>query len=164
MDLSQRLEILKRHRQAVPVDVERLASDLGLNIHYAFLDSNISGMLECVGDDQYRITVNASDPRSRQRFTVAHEIGHYLKHRHLIGDGLDDDRAYRSTAAGKYHNTAIGPKQETEANKLAASILMPQDSIDEYVRMHGKQVKKLADIFGVSEHAMSIQLGVEYVR
>lgn len=53
-------------------------------------------MLERVGDT-FLITVAANDPLTRQRFTLAHELGHYMLHRTLIGDGLDDDRAYRST-------------------------------------------------------------------
>lgn len=73
-----------------------LPEKLGVQYRKANLAKGISGMLERVGDT-FLITVAANDPLTRQRFTLAYELGHYMLHRKLIGDGLDDDRAYRST-------------------------------------------------------------------
>lgn len=159
MKISDEYEIINRYRKSAPVDVEALASSLSVPVHYAFLSSEISGMIERFGAG-YRITVNAIDPITRKRFTIAHELGHYMLHRSLIGDGVDDDRAYRSTALGKYHNTAIGPRQETEANKFAANLLMPYHLIN---RLQDEDVRDPADLakrLGVSRHAMCIRLGI----
>ena len=71
--------------------------------------------------------------------------------------------AYRSTEAGKYHNTLIGPSEETEANKFAANLLMPRLAVDREWEKEGMKVEQMAILFGVSEHAMSIRLGVPYV-
>ena len=161
LKLSDQWEILNEARDRVPVPVKSLPAMLGLELRAAFLNSGISGMLE-KKDDSFLLTVNATDPDTRQRFTLAHELGHYMLHRHLVGDGLDDDRAYRSTEVGKYHNTLIGPKEETEANKFAANLLMPREAINrERIRLNDN-VSDMARLFGVSEHAMSIRMGVPY--
>lgn len=160
--LSERLEIVNRFKRQIPVDVSGLASQLGAPVREAFLHPKISGMLEKTGEDSYSIVVNQSDSETRQRFTIAHEIGHLLAHSHLIGEGVDDDRAYRSTAAGKYHNTAIGRLEETEANKLAAAILMPSEAVESLKMRFGKDAERLAKEFNVSEHAMSIRLGIPF--
>ncbi|WP_408636412.1 ImmA/IrrE family metallo-endopeptidase [Paracoccus onchidii] len=85
-----------------------------------------------------------------------------MLHRHLVGDGIDDDRAYRSTEVGKYHNTLIGPKEETEANKFAANLLMPRDAINRERARLNDDVSAMAGLFEVSRHAMSIRMGVPF--
>lgn len=164
MKLSDQLKMINRFRTHAPVDVEGLANALGIDVRYSFLEKGISGMLERLKDGSgYCITINASDPPTRQRFTIAHELGHYIFHRNLVGDGVDDDRIYRSTEVGRYHNTAIGPAQETEANAFAANLLMPHTLIkQERAELGGDNVAELARRFGVSEQAMSIRLGVRY--
>ena len=162
MTPSEKMSIINAYRKMAPVDVEGLARALGIIVYKEFLSEDISGMLAPKGNNTYVITVNAYHPFTRQRFTLAHELGHFLMHEHLIGSGVDDDRAYRSTSAGRYKNTAIGPREETEANKIAAAILMPYDLIQEQ-KTHGIDTPtELAEAFGVSEHAMSIRLGVPY--
>lgn len=171
MRLSDQYEVINQFRQSPPVNVEGLAEALGVDVHYAYLQPETSGMLENRGGD-YVITVNARDPATRRRFSLAHELGHYMLHRHLVGDGVDDDRAYRSTEQGRYHNTLIGPKEETEANRFAANVLMPHDLIEREKREKGllelaaeeqaRAVSEIAQRFGVSRHALSIRLGVPY--
>jgi Zn-dependent peptidase ImmA (M78 family) len=161
MRLSDQWEILNEARKSIPVPVHSLPASLGIKLKTAFLASGISGMLE-KKDDSFLITINVADPDTRQRFTLAHELGHYMLHRHLIGDGLDDDRAYRSTEAGKYHNTLIGPEEETEANRFAANLLMPREAINRERLKLSDDIRAMASLFGVSEHAMSIRMGIKY--
>lgn len=163
MKLSEQYAVINRHIVQVPVNVQALAQELGVTVRYAYLDEDISGMLEKTSDDDFIISVNATHPKTRQRFTIAHELGHYMLHRGLVGDGLDDDRAYRSTSAGRYHNTAIGPQEERQANHFAANILMPRRMIERVQQGEGlNSPAALARMFGVSEHSMCIRLGIEY--
>ncbi len=162
MRLSEEYETINQYRRAAPVDVVGLSSALGVPVHEAFLAQGISGMIERSGDG-YQIVVNAMDSPTRQRFTVAHELGHYMLHRHLIGNGVDDDRLYRSTEIGKYHNTAVGPREETEANRFAASVLMPHDLIEAKQHAGINSPAQLARELGVSEHAMCIRLGIPLI-
>lgn len=147
------------YMQEPPVDVEAVAASLGIPVNYAILDKEISGQIQSEPGGQYRIVVNEADSRSRQRFTIAHELGHYLYHRSLIGDGVDDDRAYRSTAAGKYHNTKIGRRHETEANRFAANLLMPNHLIRALKSSGVRSDEDLARSLGVSVPAMRVRLG-----
>jgi hypothetical protein len=160
---ADQYEIINRFRRTAPVDVNGIVIALGVGQERAFLPPSISGMIEKRGNS-YLITVSAGDPITRQRFTTAHELGHYMLHRDRIGDGIADDRAYRSTSSGKYHNTRIGPREETQANTFATSVLMPYELIEklkaEGIGAPGDLAKKLL----VSEQAMCIRLGVPYVR
>lgn len=159
---ADELAYINRFKKTAPVDVVGAAAALGISVRSAYLENDLSGMIECV-NGRYAITVNASHSQTRQRFTIAHELGHYMLHRHLIGNGVDDDRMYRSTPSGRFRNMKVGPQQETEANKFAAEILMPMALVTELRAHHGLiTVNQLADRLQVSRHAMSIRLGVPY--
>lgn len=161
--LSEQFETVNRFRRKAPVDVVGLTSALGVRLRNSFLPYDISGMIEREGRDGFAIAVNANDPKTRQRFTIAHELGHFMLHREMIGDGIADDRAYRSTDSGRYRNTQIGPREETEANAFAANVLMPYELIEELRKTRGLySVEDLARELGVSRHAMSIRLGIPY--
>ena len=151
----------RAHKRPPPVDVEGVANSLGLTVHYAWLDDGISGELVRLPSGDYQINVHADDPSTRQRFTIAHEIGHYVYHRDLIDKGIDDNRAYRSTGEGRFHNRNIGPAQETQANRFAATLLMPNDMVAD-LRAAGFDRRGMAEKLGVSEHAMAIRLGEPY--
>ena len=157
MEYVEKLDLIRSAMRSPPVNVEKLVGDLGLELRYAFLDDEISGMIEAEGDS-YTITINADDAPTRMRFTIAHELGHYMRHRDLIGSGLDDNKAYRSTSKGKYANYAVGPKQEREANKFAADVLMPYSLVVKYLKEQ-RSVQEMAELFNVSEAAMSIRKG-----
>jgi Zn-dependent peptidase ImmA (M78 family) len=160
-DLAEQYEIINHFRRTAPVDVDGLVRGLGLRKELAFLLPSISGTIE-KRDSSFLITVNAGDPITRQRFTTAHELGHYMLHRDRIGDGIADDRAYRSTFSGKYHNTRIGPREETQANAFAANVLMPYELIQELKSQGTSTPELLAKKLLVSEQAMCIRLGVPY--
>src|SRR5689334_698552 len=68
---------------SVPVDIETLASKWA-HIVKQRLDSDLSGMLVPVPDStdarKWAIVVNKSHSAVRQRFTIAHELGHLLLH------------------------------------------------------------------------------------
>src|SRR6266508_6143231 len=63
----------------LPVPVEKIAEKLGVAIVVETLDRNVSGLLFRQGDTQ-AIGVNAAHPMVRQRFTIAHELGHFRLH------------------------------------------------------------------------------------
>jgi len=150
-------EIFEENR-GPPANVEAIIRLLGIDLDKnARLDSEISGQIERCPDGSYRISVNADDPYFRKRFTMAHELGHYLYHSHLMEDGIDDTRAYRSTQAGRFHNARIGRHEESEANRFAAGLLMPSDLVRESwaeLRDPGMMAKR----FQVSTKAMEIRL------
>ena len=162
---SEELALVNEFRRTVPVNVELLAKSLGIEVVSMNLDNDTSGMIERTPMGRYRIIVNDNHPSTRQRFTIAHELGHYFNHRHLIGDGILDDRAYRSASAGRYANTAIGRRQETEANQFAANLLMPWDAIQKLQAETGiNDPAEMARRIGVSEQAYCIRMGLHYEK
>ena len=152
-------EIVLRHL-GPPVNIEGIIRSLGVSVDKkAKLDKEISGQIERLENQQYKISVNSKDHYFRQRFTLAHELGHYLLHSHLIGQGLDDDKAYRSVPDGKFYNQNIGSREETEANSFAARLLMPKSKLMIEARP-GREISDLAKAFQVSPAAMKIRLTV----
>lgn len=150
-------ETLEAHQLDAPVKLASIARALGLTIKAATLDVGISGELRPDRDNpgQFIIRVNRHDSTRRQRFTVAHEMGHFLLHRDHIGDGISDDVLYRSS---------LSDRREAEANRIAADILMPDELIARARRRAEELgvddvVGYLAEQFDVSEAAMRIRLG-----
>jgi Zn-dependent peptidase ImmA (M78 family) len=136
---------------AIPVKVGELARALGLEVVVAPLPLNISGSIEPRGES-FVIKVNRYEAKSRQRFTIAHEIAHYLLHRDRISGGLVDSVLYRSKLASRL---------ETEANRLAADIIMPRDAIGEILSdsmSSEDNIDRLAERFNVSRQAAEIRL------
>lgn len=145
--------ILRLHQQEAPVRVGALASDLGVKVVISELPNGISGKLtqEPAGSGNWVIRVNRHEHKNRQRFTIAHEIAHFVLHRDEIGDGLVDDTFYRS---------GLSERREWEANRLAAEILMPWHLIRAEANEQKQTPSALAEKFGVSEAAMHIRLGL----
>jgi Zn-dependent peptidase ImmA (M78 family) len=159
--IFQAIREAQKQASSGPVDLDALASRLGIRIERRWMDDDMSGALIRNSDGTFTIQVNDLHPLTRQRFTVAHEMGHFVHHRHLLGDGVNDSRAYRTDRQHAYYNARIGPQQETEANKFAASLLMPADVVSEMLEA-GMSVDAMAKHLGVSRHAMSIRAGVPY--
>lgn len=158
--MTSMLSAIRRAQTNYPVDLKGLCRDLGITVHEAWLDDDVSGELVPIGGGRYQINVNADHSERRKRFTIAHELGHFFHHRQLIGSGIADDRAYRSTSKGRYHNTNIGPREETEANQFAAGLLMPAHLLQrlENEGYHAPEAKAAA--LKVSNQALKIRLGL----
>jgi len=101
------------------------------------------------GKSGYSIGVKASEGYLRKRFTVAHEIAHFILHKDKIGDALSDDAMYRS---------GLPTRDEVSANRLAADILMPAHLIVDLKMKGYSDAEKLASALKVSEAAMRIRL------
>ena len=149
--------ILRRHLSEYPVQLGSLAKDLGLEVFRSALKPGISGLIEPSksADSGYRIRVNRHESVERQRFTLAHEISHYLLHKEFIRNGVIDNTMYRSN---------LSNKQEIEANKLASIIIMPEVAVSELRHAYAdlsfdEMVHRMAKDLRVSEPAMRIKLG-----
>lgn len=151
-------ELVEKHHTDIPVKLAGIAKDLGLTLLASTLPVGVSGEIrpDSASRSGYAIRVNRHDSSRRQRFTIAHEISHYLLHEDQIGDGITDDVLYRSS---------ISDAREAQANRLAADILMPQALVSAWIdRARAMGVEDistyLAERFDVSEAAMKIRLGL----
>jgi Zn-dependent peptidase ImmA (M78 family) len=156
----QAAELLKRTRVLkAPVPVEKLAASLGAEIVLQWFDGEISGMVHRNRDGSAVIGVNSRHTSNRQRFTIAHEIGHLLLH---TNEALHVDKNFPIGLRNSVSGTAAD-ENEIEANQFAAAVLMPENLIEKDIqRFIGKDVlvaiAKLAKKYKVSEQAMSIRL------
>jgi Zn-dependent peptidase ImmA (M78 family) len=141
-----------------PVDVEALAARCGAQVSYEAVSPHISGLL--YRDEQRSIIgINARNSRQRQRFTIAHELGHLLLHE---GE-LIFDTTGRLNWRDESSSLATDP-EEIEANASAAQLLMPESLVRGFVREPGgrqpmdRLIRDMAKTFDVSVQAMQYRL------
>jgi Zn-dependent peptidase ImmA (M78 family) len=142
---------------SIPVNVLVLASKLGIRVFEEALPEDISGILDL--RNMPIIMVNQDHVLNRQRFSIAHEIGHFLLHR-PTGIHVDKKTYYRNSKS-----TEGLDKIEIEANRFAAELLMPTDlvirEIEKYsdlIDSNDDVISVLADSFKVSATAMGFKI------
>lgn len=149
--------IIERHLASYPVRLGQLAAELGVAIKVATMRTGISGQVSREGND-YVIRVNRNEARERQRFTIGHELAHFLLHRDIIDsspEGITDTVLYRSGAPERI---------EYEANRLAADLVMPMQIVEQALEhefggvVTEATIESLAARFEVSKAAMEIRL------
>lgn len=154
----QEAAIVREFLAAPPVKVGALAEALGVDVIRSPLSPKVSGLVQpsATSNSGFEIRVNKFEMPERQRFTVAHELAHYLLHRSSIGTGVIDSILYRSN---------LTSRKETEANQLAAEIIMPADVVSHELAIRGGRrtpdvAEELAHLFRVSTPAMKVRLGI----
>jgi Zn-dependent peptidase ImmA (M78 family) len=146
-----------------PVPVEQIAQRKGVRLAFEPFEGDLSGMLyQGREDGLVIIAVNATNAHVRQRFTIAHELGHLLLHRNRVF--VDKPVAVRYRDA---RSSLAVSREEIEANRFAAALLMPREwVIDEANRWLERRpgiadeelVEALARGFDVSRQAMEYRL------
>lgn len=138
----------------IPVPVGVVADRLGIEVLSTTLDPNISGLIKRKQDGSFEIQVNDLDSPVRQRFTVCHEIGHFLLHRKLIDAvGIQDNILYRSN---------LSSLQESEANRIAAAILLPWETVQGWHHANFAGPVKKENLKAIATHFKASDLAVGY--
>jgi hypothetical protein len=155
--------------ESLPVPVESIVENvLGLKVRHAH------DMTAAPGCDQLHlmtlsgllltnlgeIWVNADEAEKwpgRGRFTIGHEVGHFLLHQDerpgifcRTGDIVEDEEPDQSLT--------MKPQPESEADAFAAAMLMPEHLVRAHRSTHGRDVEKLRGMFGCSYKAMNRRL------
>lgn len=153
------IEVLKDAKiDKPPIPVEELAISLGAEITYESYDGDVSGMLYRSAEGAV-IGVNSKHAPTRQRFSVAHEVGHLVMHK---GTAVFIDRFVRVN-----WRDGASSREEIQANAFAAELLMPRELVAREVEQAlSKQeritpqtlAKQLGKTFKVSAEAMSYRL------
>lgn len=145
-----------------PVPVERIAKSLGIRVQYAPFDGGLSGMA-FVKDGMPIAGVNSLHHPNRQRFTLAHEIGHILLHRELIESEVHVDRG--SLRRDPLASAGVDPV-EIAANAFASEFLIPEHILESVLNGRSidleddELIASLAKRFRVSEAAMRYRLQI----
>ena len=141
-----------------PVPVEKIAENLGLDVRFAPLEGDLSGALVREGGEVY-IGVNSLHHSNRRRFTIAHEIAHFVLHE---GVTLHVDKDFRINRRDNDSSKAVNP-EEMEANRFAAEMLMPTrfvvKDIEALRNVDQLALDSMARRYRVSPLAMRIRLG-----
>jgi len=145
---------------AAPVPVERIAKALGIVIEYGAFGEELSG-LAYIRDGVSMIGVNSLHAPTRQRFTIAHELGHICLHGEELRKAVHVDKG--SLRRDPVSSTGSDPL-EVQANAFASEFLMPEPLLE--AALAGKPVDledekvvaALAKKFRVSETAMRYRL------
>jgi Zn-dependent peptidase ImmA (M78 family) len=150
---------------SAPVPVDRIAEGEGAQIARHHFDGPESGFILRDGKRTI-IGVNTRTSMRRQRFTIAHEIGHFILHE----DKLIVDYAVRVNWRDEVSSQATD-QQEIAANAFAAELLMPSDLVFSHLAAYAESARsnnesiarddliaQLARTFNVSTEAMGYRL------
>lgn len=127
------------------LDVEKLIQFIpDVKLEYTEFDSTISGSLSKQGN-YWLIRINKFHSKTRQRFTIAHELGHFVYHK-------DDEQEFVDTT---FFRGMTADNLELTANRFASELLMPEKEVRQLIdKENVRSVAKLADMFDVSSSAM----------
>ena len=139
-----------------PVKLGAIAERLGVKVLLSTLPRGTSGQIG-QEDGDFVIRINRHEAKHRQRFTLAHELAHFLLHRERI------------VAEGGWSENVLlrAPNQpiqiEYEANRLASDLVIPSNLLAKATADYGgpmtsEVIEDLARRFGVSTAAMEIKL------
>ena len=148
-----------------PVPVRRIARGKGARIFQEGQEGDLSGFLFRRGKEII-IGVNTRQAPVRQRFTLAHELGHLLLH---DLDELHVDHGFMVRLRSDLSSLGLD-EAEMEANRFAAELLMPTRLLKEDLEgteldlTDDETFRSLAKRYGVSAQALAIRLtGLGYL-
>lgn len=138
-----------------PVKLGAIAKRLGVRVLLSTLARGTSGQIG-QEDGKFVIRINRHEAKHRQRFTLAHELAHFLLHR----DRIPADGSWSENVLLRSGQPA---SIEYEANRLAADLVIPSAQLAEATAdysgpMTSEVIEDLARRFGVSTAAMEIKL------
>ncbi|WP_267106123.1 ImmA/IrrE family metallo-endopeptidase [Xanthomonas sacchari] len=134
----------------VPVNILAVAEFLGLEVVEEPMDDDLSGYLE-KRSGAWVVGVNSLHHRNRKRFTIAHEIAHFVLHSGEKESFHDQTFARRNGSEG-------ASSMEREADRFAADLLMPESDVRRLIASGVTTLSGLAEHFGVSALAMKYRV------
>lgn len=133
--------------EVTPLDLPKLTQHLGIAMLLEPMKEDESGSLAKDKSGKWIMKVNSLHHPNRQRFTISHELGHFIKHRG-IHESFKDSTFFRNGESNYI---------ETEANKFAAELLMPKKAFDDFIKNVSSTVEDIAKHFQVSSMAVRIR-------
>lgn len=145
-----------------PVNIVSICENEGITVFEEYLPEEVSGFI-VIQEENFMnygtghvIVVNRLDSARRRRFTIAHELAHFLLHK------TEESPLFAHRDAGQ--NGGI----ETEANFCASNVLMPENLVKQVVKQVYRKyngyppsyiiTEEVADAFVVSKPAVEVRL------
>lgn len=130
------------------VQLDKVAQSENIEVEYVDLPSTESGFFRS-SNGVYVIGINKKHNSRRQRFTFAHELGHYFLHKGTGDTAFSDEVFYRIE-----NSSSI----EYAANEFAARLLIPENRLTEKLNQGMIDLRELAEEFEVSIAAMEYRV------
>ncbi|WP_408589299.1 ImmA/IrrE family metallo-endopeptidase [Novosphingobium sp.] len=115
--------------ESAPVPVERIIKRRNIKVQFSPLDKELSGMA-LIKDGISIIGVNALHHPNRQRFTMAHELGHHVMHHEAINGTVHVDKGFAMILMRDDLAAQGTDRMEIEANAFASELLMPASILE----------------------------------
>ena len=151
------------------ISLEEYLEKKGIEVRY-FDDERFDAFLKWDREEKRPIiAVNAMAPRVRQRFSIAHELGHLIldwrwvpgvDNSDVIAE-LNQNEYLSAQYRGKENYTTDEQKQEQYANEFATAFLVPESALEKINDSNDNYDKVIEEImleFGGSEQAANIRL------
>jgi len=142
--------LLDNDMYKIPVDVLKIARANDIEVYEGDLDKKISGAIRYYKDTKkFVILLNKNDSVVRQRFTVAHELGHFFLHREILENNeIHVDAMFR-----------MPNEKESEVDYFAGALLMNRTLLEKMYE-ENTSITELSQIFKVSVSAMTVRLDI----
>lgn len=141
-------KIAKRLKLAPGEDLSPIVAKLGGRIKVrSWREGREDGAIHVEGPNDFTIFLSPYTGPFRDRFTIAHELGHYFLH------SLFGEKTIKINREGS-------DPTEWEANWFAAGFLMPADSFQEEWQKLGGNIEAMAARFNVSTQTVKIRANV----
>ncbi|WP_405330783.1 ImmA/IrrE family metallo-endopeptidase [Leeuwenhoekiella sp. LLG6367-2.1] len=157
----------KQNITSYPVRVKEIIKNLNITIKEDYFEDDLSGAL-VIRQGSAKMVINSTNSPVRRRFTMAHELGHFILHVDTDSNGNDIfvDNALVMFRKGGGRLSNIENRREREANAFAANLLMPKSFVQKAFRTAMEKfpyfsddeiIGHLAKEFEVSESAMTFR-------
>lgn len=133
-----------------PIPVLEIAEGAGVDVVFDPFDQYSETVAGFCDFEARRLYVNSADPLTRQTFTIAHELGHWILHRTYFLEHPD-----RYPVLPRFQRPSERDPMEQEANCFAANLLVPRRLLRP---VKNAPVTSLASAFAVSREMMEFRL------
>lgn len=140
--------LLNNDLYKIPANILKIAEANDINVFKADLEKKILGAIHYDKDvKKYSIILNQNQDSKQQRFTLAHELGHFFLHKNILeADELHIDVMYR-----------IEDAEEKEVDYFASALLMNRMLLEKMYE-NNPSIRELAEMFDVSISVMTLRL------
>ena len=148
-DLTARI-LVNNDMYNIPVDPVKIAKTYDILVYEGNLNNKIAGAIRYYKDeDKFEILVNKNDPKTKQRFTIAEELGYYILHEKK----LKDDEIHINLIDKQIN------EEEKEVEYFAGALLINKTLL-ENVYNSSSTILELSELFKVSVSSMTVRLDI----
>lgn len=146
-ELTSRI-LINNDMYNIPVDPVKIAKTYDIEVYEGKLDNKVAGAIRYYRDkDIFEILVNKNDPKTKQRFTIAEELGYYILYR----ERLENEEIHINLIDKEADD------EEKEVEYFAGALLINKTLLENVYNINST-ILELAQLFKVSVSSMTLRL------